>query len=170
MAKSIPDEMERKLIATLNNIASRLSSSNAGDADWTYYIKTDIGKLGKQNYSVCTAGHSRHFEPEWLFDLTWYATDGNDDFFSNLILACEIEWKTHKDCILYDFEKLLVARAKYRLMVFQSLQTTRKEWTKYLIAAIARNRDCLPDDRFLLACYDPTDEAFHFEHIIRKNI
>jgi len=168
MPDSTLDTTESGLVSSLKDIALQLKSSNNGDAEWTYRIKEAIGRQGKENYSVCTAGFPRTYESEWLFDLVWYAQ--NDDFYTSLVLACEIEWKTHKDCILYDFEKLLVARAKYRLMVFQSLQSTRSEWTKYLIDAIDRNLDCLPGDRFLLACYDPNDEAFHFEHIIQKEV
>lgn len=53
---------------------------------------------------------------EWLYDVTGLQYD-NDGFLIRVALAAECEWGT-QDEIYYDFEKLLLARADLRVMVF----------------------------------------------------
>ncbi len=53
---------------------------------------------------------------EWLYDVTGLEYD-SDEFLVRVALAAECEWGA-QDQIYYDFEKLLLARADLRVMVF----------------------------------------------------
>ena len=53
---------------------------------------------------------------EWLYDLTFLEYD--DECLKRVPLVAESEWNDRKDKIFEDFEKLLVARADVRVMIF----------------------------------------------------
>lgn len=60
---------------------------------------------------------------EWLFDLCWSIEDDGDDGwkknYKGLKLICESEWRLEIDEILYDFQKLAVAKADIKIMIVQ---------------------------------------------------
>ena len=69
---------------------------------------------------------------EWLFDLHWY-TDGKNPYTTlTLPLVMECEWQQKRkgdkvnkfSGIKYDFQKLLVANAELRLMIFKVVKQT----------------------------------------------
>jgi hypothetical protein len=52
----------------------------------------------------------------WLWDMTW--VELSEGKLIDLPLALESEWLRTFDEILFDFEKLLVCRARLRVMIF----------------------------------------------------
>lgn len=116
MTKNI-DSIERQIIEILNNIA-RTHNKKGGlkDKEWTKQIKTGICKLGKgSGYSVCASNCDGADNGEWLFDLIWW----KDTAPRELVLVMECEWDLSEDAIWTDFEKLLIARTKHRVFIFQ---------------------------------------------------
>ena len=57
---------------------------------------------------------------EWLYDLTCLIYDG-DGYLNHIPLVAECEWG-NQDQVYDDFQKLLLARADVRVMVFDSRQ------------------------------------------------
>ena len=92
----------------------------ASNTEWTKAIKTKLCKIGTDEFR-CKVGAHGVDEPEpdyreWLYDVTWleYATDGP---LIDAHLVAECEWGNLGE-IGDDFEKLLLARASMRLMIF----------------------------------------------------
>lgn len=116
MTKNI-DSIERQIIEILSKVAqSHNKDGGLKDKEWTKQIKTGICKLGKgSGYSVCASNCDGADNGEWLFDLIWW----KDTAPRELVLAMESEWGLSEDEIWKDFEKLLIARAKYRVFICQ---------------------------------------------------
>jgi hypothetical protein len=90
------------------------------DREWTTQIKEDIGSLGvAHGWAVCTSGFEGRFECEWLYDLIWYRSNP-DNHLADVYLVLESEWGIKQSDIKYDFEKLLLAKATLKVMVFQA--------------------------------------------------
>jgi hypothetical protein len=103
----------------------------------------------KRNYLAAARTDKRTVAdcPEWLYNLVWY--DGRCGELRDVILAAEIEWATwaHTDedglnKILYDFEKLLVARTEYRIIIFQGKNDFIDRTFERLEKSV-RNDNCL---------------------------
>jgi hypothetical protein len=88
---------------------------------------------------------------EFLYDLVWL-TYGDDGFrMTGVPLVLECEWGRLPD-VDYDFEKLLLARADHRVMIFQGTDPEQ-----HFNRMIERVRHCgltRSGDRYLLLCFD----------------
>ena len=100
---------------------------------------------------------------EWLYDVTGllYDIPDNDNCFSRTVLVAESEWGPQLE-ILNDFQKLLLARADVRVMVFDG---TRNPGYQVLFeifeANIDNNEQAEPGDIWLFAAWTPEDWIFH---------
>ena len=91
----------------------------ASSAEWTHEVKTALCVAGqKLGYWVCAAGVDDHASDsgEWLYDVTWLDYVGETLISAPLVVECE--WSASLHDINYDFQKLLLARAAVRLMIF----------------------------------------------------
>jgi hypothetical protein len=107
----------------------------------TRWVKDKLAVLGdKKEYKVYANGLSQELKPskggafkiaEWLYDLHWY-TEGEKDYTTKrLPLVLECEWQSERQGdpkkkfsgIKYDFQKLLVTNAEFRLLVFRIIRT-----------------------------------------------
>lgn len=70
--------------------------------------RRDLNRLAKK--------HGGNVEKEWLHDFTCVKYSP-DDWLKRIVLVAECEWG-NRNAINYDFEKLLVARADVRAMIF----------------------------------------------------
>lgn len=90
---------------------------------WTDQVLTDLCAWGlKRGFWVGARGMNElarecpeRVRSEFLYDLTCVKRNG--DWLKRVPLVAESEWGNPK-CIEYDFQKLLLARADVRLMVF----------------------------------------------------
>lgn len=100
------------------------------NSPWTKEILTTLCKLGKElKYKPWAAGKKPNRVPdkygngyEILYDASWWKLDDcdRDDCDRRLIsvpMVAESEWGVLRE-IEYDFQKLLIARAKVRVMVY----------------------------------------------------
>lgn len=93
---------------------------------WTKAIKTELCRIGREEFGLRVgASGVEPFVPnypEWLYDVTWSEYD--DDGLMEVILVAECEWGEFSE-IVYDFQKLPLARATLRLMIFDGSQYPR---------------------------------------------
>src|SRR6266404_1067718 len=93
------------------------------DRVWTKEILRQIGDLGlAHDWEVCAGGFPGRFESGWLYDLAWYRNEPKGDSNGNLAevyLVLECEWGNLRS-IKFDFEKLLLAKARLKVMIFQA--------------------------------------------------
>jgi hypothetical protein len=113
------DEIADAITESLLTLPGRLGRGRSNH-EWTTQLKEDIGALGEAHgWHVCTSGFSGRFGCEWLYDLVWYREDAAGRM-SEVHLVLESEWQEDHAAIKHDFEKLLLAKAPLKVMVFET--------------------------------------------------
>ncbi|MDN5395666.1 MAG: hypothetical protein L0G05_04010, partial [Chryseobacterium sp.] len=81
---------------------------------WTKYIIKKFKELGHSyGFDVCPDADNGN--SEWLYDMIWYKN--KDGYLKEIPFVMESEWSYGYDCVRYDFEKLLQADARLKLMI-----------------------------------------------------
>lgn len=144
-------DIEQKVVESLLELDANWQSIGTGSAAWTRAIKNAIGRLGRdRDFEVFGAQCDFENNGEWVFDLAWFETDG--DVALDMTLALESEWDPRG--VLEDFQKLLVSRARYRVMIFwQPSEAAWKRCEARLTDQIRRFKGSAPGDRYLLCCW-----------------
>ena len=117
---TVPQSIQDQVIERIKTLPQQLERGRR-DGEWTIALKRRLGDLGKENgWQVSTAGFQGEFDGEWLFDLAWFRnTQVYPHHILELGLVLESEWLRDHYEIKYDFEKLLVAKAPLKVMIFQ---------------------------------------------------
>ncbi|MXW79535.1 MAG: hypothetical protein F4Z57_11250 [Gemmatimonadetes bacterium] len=92
-----------------------------GRPDWTIEVKTILCKLGRElGYTTWATGVLADYcdGKEFLYDASWLVIDNCERTISCLMVA-ECEWDNLGE-VEYDFQKLLLARSKVRVMVYDA--------------------------------------------------
>ena len=145
-----------ELIVILNKIAKQaMDAENAGapwdDRCWAPKIKDALAAVGeRQGYTSAYIGHLKEF----LYDLIWVQKNQAGRIV-DVPLVAEIEWGPPEE-VWYDFQKLPVARADVRVMIFTGHQGLLGELRDYVCQYAHRG------DRYLLAAYTRDDAGHHF--------
>lgn len=115
------DPIEEDIKKILEEVAVKGEVEGWPTPEWTKQIKNRFCELGKEHrFYVCASGCNG----EWLYDVTWlYYDEGY--YLLNVPLVMECEWLLSKDEIDHDFQKLLLARAQHRVMIYN--QKTKDE-------------------------------------------
>ena len=128
----------QNLKAAISEAVAESHDNGYGRAEWTKCIKRKIVEYAKKEglYS-CAAGVDNADWGEWLYDLTilkYYDNDSNSDIESTE-LVLESEWDTDDLSIIVDFQKLLLANAKLKVMIYYQntnvLETLKKAVWNY---------------------------------------
>jgi hypothetical protein len=155
-------QIEDQIVSTLKAVPGQFPNGGS-NPEWTKATLLAIGTLGqKLKYDVC--GLREHFQPAWLFDLCWYSTtsDGN---LIDMPLALESEWDLKYAGIKYDFEKLLIAKSKFKVLVFQASGQTATDYLKNFEQGIRAYQGGGVGEIYLLACYDDSTGAFEIKRV-----
>lgn len=150
-------DMKTEITEAICSVAKQFSNG-ARDPEWTKAIKIAIGDLGASHgYEVLAGGvPERNFDKEWLYDLTWYKawSAGEEHGLRCAPLILESEWISDFENIRVDFEKLLVGKAEYKVMVFQAKTQDIAEQMRRLKQAIDNYQGCKTAETYILACLD----------------
>lgn len=165
------DEIEKKICETLDVIAKDPASQKYKNIDWTRKIKMRLADIGQQEFG-CLVRASGFRDYEWLYDMCWLRIDGEDKFVTNAELVLECEWT--QNAANHDFDKLLLARAKHRVMIFSSLKREGLGKPgepggsiKRLIRRLERFGHNVVGDRYLFAAWVNSRKAFEYHvHIV----
>ncbi len=144
----------------LNSVSRICSGRGMDNSQWTYITMLRLCEAGKAlGYYVCTKSVTGANHGEWLFDQVWMAkTPGQ---LKRIGLVVECEWSLKQDDILYDFRKLLVARADVRLMIFQARTPQRVKALFDLLRAETQGfTQQQSGDHYMLAGYDMQNGEF----------
>ena len=167
-------EMEPAILSVINAIPEEARKiDGANDARWTRVVKEQFIQLGKQyGYFTCTSGFEE-CDGEWLFDLCWYANndpkyepDVEKRHMSQFVLALESEWNPSFTHIKGDFEKLLVVKAPFKVMIFQASNRTVDELFDKLEECIKFFSSKPVGERYILACYENNTGRFKTKVIV----
>lgn len=186
------DPIEQEIVNALTRfhpIALAEANKIHTDPDWNKAVKAILGTIGNQNryISYFNDGRGRPYAEiqkvvqevfgagvqiantmnEWLYDLLWW--DQGQGHVIDIPLVAEIEWGNANQ-IRDDFQKLLLARSKYRVVVFQSFNETL-DWCKTLIQElitehIRKFKPTISGDRYLFCAYVNNQYGFHFESYV----
>lgn len=119
----------------------------------TQAIKTALCTIGsKLNVWVYASGCDAADGGEYLYDVTWLEYE--EEFLTDAALVVECEWSnlSHID---EDFQKLLLARAGIRLMIFDgSHPPYSQEFVQHLARQIRSFRRSSNDDAWLFAAWE----------------
>ena len=143
------------------------------DLGWTEAVKIALCEACKACDPQCQlyASGVRRVEEEgglanggeWLFDVTCLQYD-SDGYLRRVPLVAESEWSRRIDDIYSDFEKLLVACADVRVMVFDGTIWSGDD-NKFdeFSAYITKSEHAAAGDTYLLAAWLP--DGFEYCHI-----
>jgi hypothetical protein len=155
---SAKGSMEAEIISTIKNIPKTLSGG--GNALWTAAVKSSLITLGKKKgYRVCASGFPNECGPEWLYDLVWYRNEPSNHL-REVPLVVESEWSYNPDHVKCDFEKLLVAKARVKVMIFQDFRGNWPQLSELLEAGIRSFQSEPANEKYILACYENQKDAF----------
>ena len=160
-------EVIRDIKDQLNKI-NECSKSTWSDAKWTREVLTKIGKLAKDHGSKDYTSKGKGKRGEWLYDLCWLQYSETDGYLKSMPLALESEWGNW-DAVCSDFEKLLLARAGLRVMVYgydedkDGEENVCQKLKKYFETF----EGSMKGDRYLLCCWNDEEKSkkFHFHNI-----
>lgn len=154
----------------------------------TTFVKDKLALLGQKkfNYKVYANGLSPNLtqlnggtfkNSEWLYDLHWYIEGKNHYTTTRLPLVMECEWqqkrrgdsKVEFSGIKYDFQKLLVANAEFRLMIFKVIRPTDFEkLTEYFEDNINNYQHLPTGSKFLFIAFYEKTKTFYYREIFKK--
>ena len=139
------------------------------DTIWTKAVKTTLCKMGRDRfgYKVYARDVVNAYKNggEWLYDVTWLEHGRErDSLLTDVPLVAECEWGDFKN-IVEDFEKLLLARAGVRLMVFNGDYPPRsKEIVKGLAERVGKFNGSCAEDAWLLAAWERSVDDWRFRY------
>ena len=145
------------LEGVLNRLGAEAKAQDGWQRErWTRSVKKELVRSGRENgYRTCASGipdnapaACRPDWGEWLYDVVWL--DAPDQGFSvnSVPLVAEVEWGNEGE-VWDDFQKLLVARAHVRVMIFDE----HPGLVERLTQKIERFTGSATGDRYLLASY-----------------
>ena len=115
--KPLVDELVKKIAVAFDDLWEQ---GDRSQTKWTEALIDTIGKVGvKEEYGYEV--YAKNFKEsvkdygEWLFDMTWIKKDGDK---WEVVMAMESEWDPSETAFRDDFEKLMVARCRLRVMSF----------------------------------------------------
>ena len=160
------DQIESKIMDGLCDFCNTAYLEGLSDGGWTVGIKELLAKIGLEfGFKTCASSDKGH-EPEWLFDLLWYKSDSNSHI-TEIGLVVESEWIMDDDELIYDFEKLLLAKSTNKLFIFQAWGIDEIERiTKHLVGHIDAFKAKLSPEKYLFAALDTSNKKFEFRHKI----
>ncbi|HQY04816.1 MAG TPA: hypothetical protein PLQ52_02010 [Lacunisphaera sp.] len=124
-------------------------------SDWTQAVKKSFTKLGlAHHWGICANVSIKHEDvhKEWLFDLTWFSSPENR--LNKLGLVLESEWEKGIEAIKYDFEKLLIARAPYKVVLFDATDMERPRFINELKEIVRGYSEHAANEVYFLAAYN----------------
>ena len=168
MARNISslDQTERMIVAAVDAVPAKLKAYTR--TDWTGMLKKQVGDLGVAlKCLVCASGFEDDFEKEWLYDLVWYENNKDGELI-DVPLVLEAEWDQDFAGIKYDFEKLLLSRSKYKVMIFEGDSSTIPGTLARLSAIVTHCRLTVGGERYLFFAWNNSEDEFEVEHLITK--
>jgi hypothetical protein len=152
--------LESEIISTIKAIPATIPRGR-GLTEWTAEVKSALRSLGKRkDYAVCPGPGDK----AWLFDLIWFRND-QDHRLREVVLVVESEWSLDSDEIIYDFEKLLVAKSPIKLMVFQDHQENLTQLWSLLETGISSFQAEPANEKYILAGFRNSEYVFEFKTI-----
>jgi hypothetical protein len=163
-------EIEEWILKALNLFSdSYFNQANRSGEFVTYNIKEIIGNYGhSKGFDVCACGFPGHFDSEWMYDLVWYNEDETKKLKS-VELVLESEQTYGIPAIKFDFEKLLIANTKYRIMICLAGMTSIEEIKSYCSKAVNCYTQLSKGERVFTLIWDDFGSGDFIPHLVIKD-
>ena len=103
----------RRIVAAFKELEHDIPQPE-GPRGWTRKVLTTLCELGRElDYTAWATSDPK----EWLYDVSWSKCHRTHGRLLSVPMVAECEWGEWEE-IMYDFEKLLLARAAVRVMVY----------------------------------------------------
>lgn len=174
--KTLPTDLmteEAEIIKILNKFSEEYYQQLNRSSNYvTNSIKKLIGDYGCSEVvkcEVCTSGFPDYFNNEWLYDMVWYKEDLTTKQLISVELVLELEQHVRGIAdIKYDFEKLLVANAKVRVIICTTGKIPITDIQKYFSEAFNRYSGLKKGDRILTIIWDDSDTGKFIPQLLVK--
>jgi len=161
-----PDDVERCAIVEIDDLIDRWRSAGklGGPSQWTTDVKTRFCRLGRKlGYKVCVKKGEvpcdEHDYGEWLYDATWLRYD-EGEYLLDCPLVLESENEQDDDSIWSDWQKLIIANAAHRVMLFgKPSNSDRTRVFMKMIDEVDHYEQRRHGDRYLLAGWSDEGEG-----------
>ena len=172
------DEFERTLAFNIKNAHDYIKDDN--NVEWTKAAEKILWETVKVVTHNCKVAANKNYlntsdYKQWLYDFMSYITE-DDGCLSEVILIAEIEWKkyggnvNYYNDVRYEFEKLMLGRARYRLMLFEGDNLQEIESIiEGLKSDISNFKQSKHIDRYLFAAKVINTNNFYFDSHIHCN-
>ena len=142
------------------------------DTEGSKAVKTKLCEIGRE-FEFKVGAKRNEVEKayrdfgEWLYDVTWLEYEPKpfpDGLLIDVHLVAECEWGNFER-IIEDFEKLLQARAGFRLMIFTgSNQANSEEIAERLADRVREFKGSRAEDAWLLAAWEGSSDDWSFRY------
>ena len=150
---------------TLEEAASAINDLPYTDSEWTREIMTQLCKAGQEHKCHVRVSRVNNADGgEWLYDMTWLQYNEMRQL-SDVKLVLECEWGYFPG-VRYDFEKLLLAKADLRCIIFWAAdQKQADDNIQRLIDGIEafQKRGNDKEDKYLFCVWLEDKDCFSFE-------
>jgi len=156
-----PRQLDASIRGTLRPLGRRFWNSGADSRTRT--IKNRIGSLSPSGVTIYANRCKYERNREFVFDMTWLVL--RDGYIESVPLVMESEWRRGQE-IHNDFQKLMIARAGLRIMIFGGKDcdsVSDQIWE--LKQEVARCGASRTEDRYLLAGFSVKEAKFKFESL-----
>ena len=173
------DPIEQELVNALTNFPPIAEGEyKYNDTNWTNGIKAICSVLGhtrnyrsysgfKKNNQYTNDEIREHIQNmlgvpvpnylgEWLYDILWWQE--GEHYVMDIPLVAEIEWGSDQ-AVKEDFHRLLLARSKYRVMIFQC----GRGIIQWCIEQIRNFKYTQTGDRYLFFSWEAGNKSFYVQ-------
>jgi hypothetical protein len=158
------NKLKKEIIKELNNIDS-INTNNIMNILKNISIKYGL------NYNFTEPNNK-----EWLFDFIAYTqkeiiiNDNKKQILDEVILCVESEISDYSfDNIINDFQKLILARTKLRIIIFKTSESIEKRRLNDLIKILDHSSVCKNGDKYLLIAYVYNYDSLEITEYKKKN-
>ena len=159
------DDLQSAVVEALEGIDGACIPERV-DTPWTEAVLGALSEAGDElEFYACATGQppgARH--GGWLWDCTWLDYEDDDPHkplrWAPMVAECEFKASRSESeylkAILYDFEKLLVANAPLRVMIFEKTSKLESSRIAKELLCRVRHMEAVAADevRYLLAAWE----------------
>lgn len=144
--------------------------SRIGDGVWTKMELSRLYDLAKrEGFLACPTFGEEWRDGEWLYDMVWYRDvkdfkkDQNLGIYralESVVLVLESEWSMSPWQVQYDFEKLLVAKSFFKVLVVNDIGESSAK--RIVEDGLENYKGDIANERYVLAMYSEESNGFRF--------
>ena len=159
------NDIVNKIVAEFRKL-EREAPALTTQSQWTEKVLTTLCRLGKKEfgYTAWATGVPDKYRDgnEFLYDASWLVVDNCERIISCLMVA-ECEWGDPGG-VDYDFQKLLLARAKVRVMVYwKHKRENQDETCDRLLKHVETFNGTKGDTYLLIGQYENTEGVSRYQ-------